>query len=211
MCQLLGLSFNKEIQPANYLSALISNSHLHPDGWGVAYYPDGSSSATVFKEPVPGYKSQLAPFLYKYPFFKTNLAIAHIRKATRGSITFDNTHPFARCYVGRDFVFAHNGTLPKKQKLTRLSFLPKGQTDSERAFCYLLSQLKTRLIRPIGEDSSEGYSSIDFQVIHEILADINVKADGAFNCVFSDGRYLFCYRDMAKARKLFCLVRRICG
>ena len=42
---------------------------------------------------------------------KTLLAIAHVRKKTRGRPALENTHPFKRTLWGRHWVFAHNGTL----------------------------------------------------------------------------------------------------
>ena len=43
------------------------------------------------------------------------MAVAHVRKATVGAPGLQNTHPFKRVLWGRDWVFAHNGTLPEVQ------------------------------------------------------------------------------------------------
>ena len=148
MCQLLGLSFNQEINPGIPFRVLMSRSLAHPDGWGLAAYPDESGSAVVFKEPIPGYDSQLAQFLCSYRELKSKIFIGHIRRATRGDIKLDNTHPFARCYAGREFTFCHNGTLSKRHSLKQVSYQPVGDTDSERVFCFLLSQLRRYKIIP---------------------------------------------------------------
>jgi len=202
MCQLLGLSFNQEISPVIPFSILMSRSLAHPDGWGLACYAADSSSAVVFKEPISGYDSQLAKFLCNYRELKSKIFIAHIRKATRGDVTYDNTHPFTRCFAGREYTFAHNGTLFKRHLLKQLSYQPVGGTDSERAFCYLLSQLKRYKIKPVWLDNSWVYHDKDFQIIHEILMEINTRTAGSFNCIFSDSKYLFCYRDLGEARYL---------
>jgi len=203
MCQLLGLSFNQDIQPGKNFSTLLSRSILNPHGWGLACYPNESSSAVVFKEPVPGSDSQLAEFLCNYSQLRSKVFIGHIRKATKGNNSYDNTHPFTRCYSGREFTFAHNGTLKYRKRLKGLIYQPVGGTDSERAFCYLLSQLRMYEIKPVMADRIEVYDAIDFQIIYEILLDINTRTAGAFNCLYSDGKYLFCYRDLAEARNLF--------
>lgn len=67
--------------------------------------------------------------------------IAHIRKATQGKITLENSHPFIRELWGRHWIFAHNGDLHDFDPPLSGRFTPVGNTDSERAFCYLLDQL----------------------------------------------------------------------
>lgn len=203
MCQLLGLSFSQEITLGQYFPVILSRSTLHPHGWGIAYHPRGSTSAVVYKEPIAGSESELARFLCRYNAIKSNIFICHIRKASRGSVAYDNTHPFSRCYAGREYTFAHNGTLKYRMRLTGLVYKPMGETDSERAFCFLLSQLRRCEIKRIRTDRVQGYSSTDFRTIYEILVDINTRTEGAFNCLFSDGMYLFCYRDLQEARNLF--------
>lgn len=203
MCQLLGLSVNREVHPGVYFSTLLSRSNLHPDGWGLGCYSGDSHSATIFKEPIRGSDSHLANFLCSYNKLKSKIFIGHIRKASRGSVEHGNTHPFNRCYYGREFIFAHNGTLKTKERLTGLTYQPIGTTDSERAFCYLLSQMRKYEIKPICADRAETYDAMQIQIIYEILQDINVIAGGSFNCLFSDGQYLFCYRDLSEARNLF--------
>lgn len=147
MCQLLGLSFNQHITPGFYFSALISRSRWNPDGWGLACYPNESKSAVVFKEPIPGYKSRLTRFLCGYQELRSKIFVGHIRLASRGGLSNDNTHPFTRSYNSREFSFCHNGTLYGGDQLTQLTFQPLGETDSELAFCYLVSILKPYLLR----------------------------------------------------------------
>lgn len=203
MCQLLGLSFNQEISPVSPFKTLVRNSSLHPDGWGVAYYIYGGRRAKLFKESSAAHDSQLASFLTKYDQFKSKTVVAHIRKASTGIVSDDNTHPFNRYINGRDFVFAHNGTLINPGRLKPLHFLPIGNTDSEAAFCYLLSCMRTSESLRFCKAEHNAYRDSDFLKIHEILREINVKAAGSFCCIFSDGNYLYCYRDLQEARNLF--------
>src|SRR5206468_75456 len=113
----------------------------HADGWGLAFY-DGRA-ARVFLEPQPAAHSPLAEFLAHNPI-KTMLAVGHVRRRTRGAMALANTHPFMRELWGRQWVFAHNGTLKRiwRRKLGR--FEPIGDTDSEHAFCALLDGLQRR-------------------------------------------------------------------
>jgi glutamine amidotransferase len=113
----------------------------HADGWGCALY-DGKVART-FLEPHPACTSVLANFVRTNPI-KTLLAIAHVRKKTRGEVSLANTHPFVRELWGRHFVFAHNGTVKGAKKLPLGRYAPIGNTDSEHAFCALLEMLRKK-------------------------------------------------------------------
>ncbi len=97
--------------------------------------------ARIFLDPAPAANSPLARFVRDHPI-KTLLAIAHVRRKTRGEVSLENTHPFAREMWGRHFVFAHNGTVKNLRKLALGRFQPVGRTDSEHAFCALLGALE---------------------------------------------------------------------
>ncbi len=72
------------------------------------------------------------------------MLIAHIRRRTHGPVGLPNTHPFTRELWGRAWVFAHNGTLADTERLLVDRFQPVGETDSERGFCWLMSELARR-------------------------------------------------------------------
>src|SRR5882757_8496380 len=121
----------------------------HADGWGVALY-DGRFART-FLEPHPAFSSRLARFVRENPI-PTRLAIAHIRKMTRGAAAIQNTHPFVRVLHGRHLVFAHNGTLPQVRDRPLRFESPIGDTDSEHAFCVILDALRARYPTRYPED-----------------------------------------------------------
>jgi glutamine amidotransferase len=75
---------------------------------------------------------------------RSQLVIAHTRKATRGTRSYPNSQPFVRELAGRAPLFAHNGDLPgifKSNMFETDRFNPIGETDSEFAFCVLLDQM----------------------------------------------------------------------
>ncbi len=76
----------------------------------------------------------------RYPIRSDNI-VAHIRKATQGRVALENTHPFVRELWGRYWVFAHNGDLKDFAPRLHGAFRPVGDTDSERAFCWLMQEL----------------------------------------------------------------------
>jgi predicted glutamine amidotransferase len=202
MCELLGMSFNHPVRPKLSFPGLIKGAWYNTDGWGVGYYPEGSRTAQIFKEPYNGDASQLAAFLENYERLWTKLFIGHIRKASRSDNVHHNTHPFSRYYGNREWLFCHNGTLPKRKTVPGQTYVPIGGTDSELAFCTLLNKMKRQKIKSATKSRYTGFTELDFDYIYKALRDINGTGRGSFNVIFTDGVYLFCYRDKYGARKL---------
>jgi glutamine amidotransferase len=142
MCELLGMECNVPTDITFSFAGLSGRGGRHgphAHGWGLALYE--GNVAHVFREPKPACVSPLASFVRDHPI-KTLLAIAHVRRKTRGVVSLANTHPFVRELWGKTFVFAHNGTVKRVSELPLGGFHPMGQTDSEHAFCALLSALQ---------------------------------------------------------------------
>lgn len=96
MCELLGMECNVHTDIVFSFSGLALRGGVkgpHADGWGLALYED--KAVRTFLEPAACSMSPLAKFVRENPI-KTLLAIAHVRKRTRGSTTLANTHPFVR-------------------------------------------------------------------------------------------------------------------
>ena len=153
----------------------------HADGWGLALY-DGNAVRT-FLEPTPAAHSALATYVRQNPI-KTLLAIAHVRRKTRGDVSLANTHPFVRELWGRHFTFAHNGTVRgvKRHELTR--FHPIGTTDSEYAFCVILNRLDRAFPSGYPQDRAK---------LHRAVARIGKELgeSGTFNFLLGDGEQMF--------------------
>jgi predicted glutamine amidotransferase len=202
MCEMLGLNFSKPTRVSFSLAGLLSRSNWNPDGWGIGCYPDGKASA-LFKESVAGNQSLLALLWVKHNVFSSCTYLCHIRRASRGQVSYSNSHPFSHHYRALDFLFCHNGTLDRKQLVTRTHFRPAGQTASELAFCFLLSKMSELKIYPVRKGQYIGYTKEEICAIRNILLEINKH--GSICCIFSDGHSMFCYRDVQGARDLFFL------
>src|SRR3569832_2060568 len=117
MCELLGMECNVPTDIVFSFSGLALRGGLkgpHAAGWGLALF-DGPAART-FLEPAAAAHSPLAKYLRENPI-KTLLAVAHVRKRTRGPVNLANTHPFVRELWGRSWTFAHNGTVKKLKRL----------------------------------------------------------------------------------------------
>lgn len=187
MCQLLGMNCNFPTDICFSFTGFQARggaTDVHGDGWGIAFFE--GAGVRVFLDPQPSAVSAVAELVRHYPIRSLNV-IAHIRKATQGSVSLENTHPFMRELWGRYWIFAHNGNLAGYAPDLDGSFLPVGQTDSERAFCHLLQTLRRRF--PAG---IPGRAELR-DAIEEFAA--GLRPLGPFNFLLSNGDGLFAHRS----------------
>ena len=140
MCELMAMSFDRPASADFSLREFALRGEENADGWGLAWYPD--RSLAIVKEPLKWASSRYASFLETYPTLLSRIYLAHVRHKTMGGEpTHADTHPFHREMGGRDYCFAHNGTLDGPAwDLPLGRHLPLGETDSERFFCHLLGE-----------------------------------------------------------------------
>lgn len=164
----------------------------HPDGWGVGWYEGDApqavcGTAAAIDDPA---------FAAAAEHVAAKIAVAHVRKASVGTILPENTHPF---FHGR-WLFAHNGTVYEYAQLADrlaaetapdLQALRRGTTDSEQMFYWLLSRLRSG-----GHDLSHpapGAAPLAALVaagVDEIIArarQVNPASETALNFFLTDG------------------------
>ena len=184
MCELLGMSANVPTDIVFSFSGLIrrgGQTGPHADGWGIAFYE--GKGCRSFHDPRPSAQSEVAQFVRGHPI-KSCIVICHIRRANRGRVALENTHPFQRELWGRAWTFAHNGQLRGVKRWRLRHHHPIGTTDSEHAFCWLLDALQERF--PTAPSDHALAAAI------EALAR-RLAATGVFNMLLSDGRGLYCF------------------
>lgn len=96
MCQFLGMNSNMPTDLCFSFTGFKARggvTDIHTDGWGFAFLE--GRAAKVLHEPHPSCTSLLGELISVQPVLSTNV-IAHIRKATRGEVRLENTHPFKR-------------------------------------------------------------------------------------------------------------------
>ncbi len=146
MCRLFGL---KSIRHTEVLQSLLSannalkvQSAVHRDGWGVTYYVGGSPM--VVKSTTAAQQDD--QFDAIAGTLVSDTVVAHVRRATIGSVAVENTHPFRF----EHWTFAHNGHIERfpefyplllEQVNPHLRRYIQGQTDSELLFFILLSEI----------------------------------------------------------------------
>ena len=186
MCQLLGMNCNVPTDICFSFCGFQARggaTDVHSDGWGIAFFE--GKGTRLFLDPQPSATSPVAELVRHYPIRSRNV-IAHIRKATQGSVGLENTHPFMRELWGRYWIFAHNGNLLDFTPALDGSFIPVGLTDSERAFCWLLQELRRRF-----GSQPPGDRAVLFDALHQLTLDIT--RFGEFNFLLSNGDCLFAH------------------
>jgi glutamine amidotransferase len=214
MCELLGISCSLKVRPGRYFKTFrrrgeeLPEGEGNPDGWGIAFYPDGKA-AQVIKEAIPAASSKLSEFLSTYEHLCSKIFIAHVRKASRGVVTYSNTHPFSREVMGREFSFAHNGTIRGFRRLSLGRHKPVGDADSEHLFCHILDY--------IAHSGISGWTEEDLLEFWKFLIAINRRPTrdetkpNKLNLLLSDGETLIAYTDFFGLGTLHQLMLRVHG
>jgi len=197
MCRLFGQLADLHRSAAEPLcsaeNALRTQSHLHPHGWGIAWY--GARGPRIRRGVMAAHADD--DFVRAGRRARSRIVIAHVRDASVGRVALENTHPFLE---GR-WVFAHNGTVAryKRSGVVRAALLAaisparrlrlRGETDSERCFQLFLSRLDQRAGR--GRPSIADVRT----ALSETVALVCAIADrgehrSTLNFLVSDGRML---------------------
>jgi len=185
MCQLLGMNCATPTDITFSFTGFAARggqTDHHADGFGIAFYENRGCRS--FIDNAPCCRSPVADLIKHYPIKSRNV-IAHIRKATQGATELENCHPFVRELWGRHWLFAHNGDLKAFEPALRGHYQPVGQTDSERAFCFMMEGLRTRFGQAEPADD-ELFAAVSDMT--QMLA-----THGVFNFLMSNGRCMLAH------------------
>jgi predicted glutamine amidotransferase len=154
---------------------MIRQSEDHDSGWGMAVYERANG---------------LDPRLVRFPqaahddgeflgatSLRGRIFNVHVRRATMGGLTPQNTHPFS---LG-SYSFGHNGTILRFPRLLEQRVTtPSGDTDSEAFFNFLMACY----------DAGDPIGSLR----RAIRTTVERSPFSGLNFLFSDGDRLFAYR-----------------
>jgi len=142
MCRLFGLTSGTVPVRATFWlldapDSLEAQSHRNADGSGIGFF-DSAGAPVLDKQPEPAFSDE--EFVHEARQAESATFIAHVRWASTGGRTVQNTHPFTM--QGR--IMAHNGgfgELPRlEEQLGSYARLILGDTDSERYFALITQQ-----------------------------------------------------------------------
>ena len=185
MCQLLGMNSNKPAGVGFSFAGFAERGGRtaeHSDGWGIAFHEAGGCHLIV--DHLASIDSPLAEALKRSGRTARNV-VAHIRKATQGATSLANSHPFTRILWGRTWSFAHNGNLAGFDPPRDQFYAAAGETDSERAFCHLMADLRTRF-----GDQAPSHGAL-FDAVAATAA--RIAGHCSFNFILSNGEFMFAH------------------
>jgi predicted glutamine amidotransferase len=145
MCRLFGLTAGTTpVRTTFWLldapDSLEVQSHRNADGSGIGFF-DAARAPVLDKQPEPAFADQ--EFVREARQASAATFVAHVRWASTGGRTVQNTHPFAM--HGR--IMAHNGGFGEltllEQQLGPYLALVRGETDSERYFALIIQQTES--------------------------------------------------------------------
>jgi len=162
----------------------------HRDGWGISYYAE-DGAVQLYKEAEPASGSDWVHFIQEH-HLRSTIVLSHIRRATQGGCSLNNTQPFRRELGGKCHVFAHNGDLVNIEGHPefKLGFhRPIGETDSEYAFCALLGQLEQPWL------STSGVPPLNQRLAIIARFARGLRRLGMASFIYSDGDAVFVHGD----------------
>jgi len=108
------------VKPKNSLvhqsiAAAEADYPVNGDGFGIGWYrPDIRKEPGLFKSIYPAWNDK--NLLNNASFIQTNCFFAHVRAATVGDVSYENTHPFSY----NEFLMMHNGGIENFDKINMI-------------------------------------------------------------------------------------------
>jgi predicted glutamine amidotransferase len=119
--------------------SLAVQSRREPDGTGLGVF-DEQGRPHVQRQPIAAYEDRA--FAEEAREVRSRTFLAHVRFASTGALSIENTHPF----VLDDRLLAHNGVIQDLDKLDAhlgdARSLVHGETDSERFFALVTAEAR---------------------------------------------------------------------
>ncbi len=196
MCELFAVSSSMPTEISFSLDIFSKHGGLtdhHRHGWGIAYYQE--NAVKIIKEAHQASDSLCLDFIKNYRM-KSSIIMSHIRYATQGEISYRNTQPFTRELGGCEHVFIHNGDLKglvNNPKYQSRRFMPLGQTDSEAAFCYLMTQMTAIWDAPDFPTLPQRFQVFNFFALE-------MQSLGLANFIYSDSQHTFVFSDKREVK-----------
>jgi glutamine amidotransferase len=154
---------------------LVRQAERHDSGWGMSVYPRGEGEeSTCMRFPVAASSTEEFEACASA---RGRIFSVHVRRATMGGLTPENTHPFC---LG-SYSFSHNGTILEYPRLLEPGVrAPAGETDSEAFFSFLMLRF----------DPERAVETLRGAV----QAVVDRTTFSGLNFLLSDGERLYAYR-----------------
>ncbi len=193
----------------NPKNSLLNQSHhaqesdmtVNGDGFGIGWYNHARrKEPALFRSIRPAWNDE--NLSYNASMILTNCLLAHIRAATQGSVSIQNSHPFQY----EEFLMMQNGGIVgfNKIKRTLINRLDEdlfqwiqGQTDTQYIFSLfmtLAAELKQKKGSKLSFDDLLTCLSATFAEIEDMKYKAQIEEPSLYNLVFTNGKELLATR-----------------
>lgn len=192
------------IKPKNSLvrqsyAAQETDYPVNGDGFGIGWYKNEiRKEPGLYKSVFPAWNDK--NLLYNASFIQTSCFFAHVRAATVGGVSIENTHPFGY----KHYLMMHNGGIQEFDRikydfikmLDEESFLwIQGQNDTQ----YILALYMTNMRKMGYQNPAEPEQLVDcfkktYGDIEALKKKNNVSAVALYNIVLTDGNRIIATR-----------------
>lgn len=193
------------IEPKNSLlqqshHALESEMTVNGDGFGLGWYNlSRRREPALFRSIRPAWNDE--NLSYNASMIKTNCLLAHIRAATQGGVSIQNSHPFQY----KEFLMMQNGGIVdflkiKRKLINRLDEeifqWIQGQTDTQYIFALFLTLLQETKNEemPLTTDQISFCLSQTFSEIEALKKEVGLTSPSLYNLVLTNGKALIATR-----------------
>ncbi len=196
--EILALNFDCMGSPSIIFPTDENTKALKSSGWGFAWYPNDDYGASIVKDGMAKDTQTLLDILKDGTSFRSTMFMCKIKGMGR-TYTQNESQPIKRSFGGYDWLFMHNGQLDSAG-LRELypdpsgSLEPVGKTDSELAFCFLLSKFT--------EAGAKALTDVECATLLSWLRQLDEL--GSADIIMSDGRSMAVYHGKNTETNLYC-------
>lgn len=180
---------------------------LNGDGFGLGWYvPTIDPIPAVFKSIQPAWNDRNLESLSAKIF--SNCAFAHVRAASSGGVSLDNTHPFSY----KKYLFMHNGDIGDFNRIKRhlrdslsdeMYNWIKGQTDSEHFFALWLDLLdKDAHVKSTTLETMAAQLNQTIAMVENLRKRYDAKDAAYINAVITDGENMIVVRYISNPHEV---------
>lgn len=185
---IIAVSLDASSSPSININFKSNRKDGYTPSWGLGWYPEDNLSTMLTKGEAAKDTAIFANAVTDWSNFRSTTFFYKI-KSSNQEYSYNESQPFSRNLSGRDWMFLHSGILYKQslKKLQdkHLNFLlePIGNSDSELAFCHILSKIYQKNLRSISE--------IDPDLLYSWFKEIDLL--GSADIYLTDGDSIVCF------------------
>ncbi len=201
MCDLLSLSSAHPYRASKSipLFALLGQRNCH--GWGIGYFND-LNEEIIYKSKSSVYKGgKIDPGLEKLSSsISSKYILGHLRLASVGETCDSNCHPFSLSFLGKNWIFVHNGTCPD---ITDYETTGKRITEATNDSARLFEFLRDEIVKSYSASNIQPQEL--YRVVENAVISLFESYSGNYNFLLGTNSMLFAFSHY----RPFWILRRI--